>query len=286
VKSNSPANSEVVQLNEHFARLCRFLYRDATIVEKPGIESTEPYETQEFWEVIAEPLRIGGSIENIQVTTEIIEPGGSLMCSQAWDYECALSEITSLYSLEITRFMWAWIAFENTASRCCSNCKGKGPTGHVISYLKTYSNNNNFKGLVSLHKVAEGLVSDKVLQAAKRAANRTDSSPYLYIHLCREFRNEVFHAHHGNIEPFFDDEDKVTLETDSRIILLKSLSHLVLFSIQAVLHAYFRSSSTNTGWLMESQGIPANIELPIALEILHLDNQTDAYQGRLDLNGN
>ncbi len=290
MNSNFSTTSEVVQLTEHFARLCRFLYRDATIVEKPGIESTEPHKTQEFWKVIAEPLRIGGSINNVQVTTNFIDPGDSLMCGQAWDYECTLSKVTSLYALEMTRFTWAWIAFENTASRCCSHIKGEEPTASIINYLKTNSSINNFKGLLSIYGVAENLASDEALQATKHSANRTDSSPYLYIHLCREVRNEL-HSHFESIEPFFN-EDDITLEIDSKITLLKSLSHLLLFSIQAVLYAYFRSSSTITGRLTESQGIPNNVELSRALEILHLDNQTNtfqaddqtnAYQGKLEL---
>lgn len=68
MKPSSLVATEIVPLSEHFARLCRFLYRDATIIEKSGIESNEPYDTQEFWEIIAEPLRIGGSIESTQVT--------------------------------------------------------------------------------------------------------------------------------------------------------------------------------------------------------------------------
>ena len=179
--------------------------------------------------------------------------------------------------------MWAWIAFENIAASCCSLCQGKGPTGNVIQYLKTHAHSGDFKGLASIYQIAESLVNTKVLQATKRAANRTESLPYLYIHLCREARNDLFHSHHELIEPFFDDEDSVALQTDSRIILLKSLSRLTLFSIQAELHTYFRNSSTRTGWLVESKGIPKNIALPRALEVMHLDDQTIAYQGQLEL---
>ncbi|WP_419589523.1 hypothetical protein [Thiolapillus sp.] len=284
MKPSSLVATEIVPLSEHFARLCRFLYCDSTIIEKSGVESNEPYDTQEFWEIIAEPLRIGGSIESTQVTTEFIEPGGSLMCSQAWDYECALSDITSLYTLEMTRFMWAWIAFENLSRRCCSDYEGKGPSGKVIEYLKTKSNNSELKGLAIIYAEAKSLVSDKILQTVTRAANCTDSSKYHYIHLCREIRNELFHSHKTCIEPYFDENDNTTLEDDPRIILLKTLSHLTLLSIQTILHAYFRYSDTKTGWLMTSQGIPNGIKLQRALEVLHLTEQSNVFQGQLDLN--
>lgn len=38
----------IVELSEHFARICRFLYRDATILSAVGEESGHR-EAQEFW---------------------------------------------------------------------------------------------------------------------------------------------------------------------------------------------------------------------------------------------
>ncbi|WP_419630468.1 hypothetical protein, partial [Thiolapillus sp.] len=60
--------------------------------------------------------------------------------------------------------------------------------------------------------------------------------------------------------------------------------HLTLLSIQTILHAYFRYSDTKTGWLMTSQGIPNGIKLQRALEVLHLTEQSNVFQGQLDLN--
>jgi len=283
MNANHTVAPGTVELSEHFARLCRFLYRDASVIEESGIEHTKPYETEEFWGVVAEPLRIGGSIKNIEANPEIIDPGGSLMCSQAWEYECALKDITSFYTFAVTRFMWAWIAFENLANRCCSEHQGAGITAKVIEYLKG-RNKLNLIGLESTYDQAVGIARENVLQRANRAAERTDSSQYLYIHLCREARNELFHSHHNFIEPFYDEEDSVKLKDDSRVVFLESLTRLTLFSIQSVLGVYFHTSTIRTGWLMESHGVPKDIVLSNVVGILHLNDQTTVYQSQLEFN--
>ncbi|MCW8966484.1 MAG: hypothetical protein OQK82_07350 [Candidatus Pacearchaeota archaeon] len=283
MQTKQTLSSEFVDLSEHFARLCRFLYRDATVIEKSAIELAEPYKTEEFWGVVAEPLRIGGSIKNIEVIPEIIEPGGSAMCGQAWDYESALCDITSLYTFALTRFMWSWVAFENLANRCCSNCQGRGVTGKAIEYMKN-GNAINLIGLASCQGLAIDLVEKQIIECANRAAKRTDSERFLYIHLCREARNELFHAHHKIIEPFYDEEDNLKLNNDSRVVLLEAMTRLTLLSIQSILGIYFRKSTVLTGWLMESRGIPTSIELSRVIEVLHLDNQSCVYQSQLEYN--
>ncbi len=109
----------LIDLAEHFLRLSRFLYADATLERDAKHKEYDLYETEEYWRGIASPLLIGGSINAIGVTPAALNPNASMMCSHAWDFDLALSELTALHVMELTRFMWAWIALEKLIDLIC-----------------------------------------------------------------------------------------------------------------------------------------------------------------------
>lgn len=275
--------TEFVPLPEHSARICRFLYRDASYFDESGIEVDEPHSTDDFWENIAEPLRIAASIKVIDTEIEIIGPGDSAMCSQAWEYESKLADLTSLYTTEITRFMWVWIAFEELSNRICNGLVGRGVTGRAIHYIKTDIFTLNLSGLKRVEKLALKLCSEEVFQAASKAAKNSKTEDYMFIHLCREARNDFFHSHNVSLEPDDYGENDLSLNNDHRVTYPSTLSRLTLFSLQLILMVYFKKSDLKTGWFMDSIGVPQNLALRDALQFIHLSDQSGANQLNLEI---
>ena len=125
---------EFVDLSEHFLRISRFLYLDAPIDAEQQQEERDHYAALGFWEGVAEPLHIAGSIKSIGVTPAALNPGSGMMCSAAWKHDLALSELTATYLREVTRFMWDWIALEKLADSLCGSSGGR--TKRIINFLR------------------------------------------------------------------------------------------------------------------------------------------------------
>jgi hypothetical protein len=168
-----------VKTSEHFARLCRFLYRDATVEVLSHDDERDHNAAEEFWSAVAEPLRIAASIDEIKAMPDVLEPGGSAMCGTAWDLEVAWGDLTSCYVLETTRFMWAWVAFEKLIDLVCADEKGRGRTGKAIAYLKLRNQLEPMMGLSEVTDFVSTLVEQRLLDNARSSARRSHSDQYL-----------------------------------------------------------------------------------------------------------
>ena len=256
---------EFVDLSEHFLRISRFLYLDATIDAEERLEGRDHQAAEEFWQGIAEPLHIAGSIESINVTPAALDPGSGMMCSTAWEHDLALSELTAAYLREITRFMWSWIALEKLSDCLCGN-KG-GRTERIISFLKN-SPGSVWGEAKSLGETALCLLDTVDPMVRRRIgtvlAKERDIN-FSHIHICREARNELFHAHRVELYPSED----VGIPDDPRIKLPQTLCRITLIIIQSVLHAYVYRSTYPTGELMTSEGVPQGVALPVAVRNIH-----------------
>ncbi len=262
--SDTTGDKRFVDLAEHFLRISRFLYLDATIDAGTKNEERDHYAAEEFWEGVAEPLRIAGSIESIAVTPSALNPDSSSMCRPAWEYDVALSKLTAAYLREITRFMWAWIAFEKLADTLCVYASGSGRTERIIRFLKE-SNSSTWKEAKSLGTAALSLLDQNVRGCIEEILTKNRDIDFSHIHICREARNELFHAHNVELSPSED----FGIADDPRIKLPQTLCRITLIVIQSVLYAYYRCSTYLTGELMISYGVLQGVPLPKALRRIH-----------------
>ena len=259
---------QLVDMSEHFARLCRFLYRDADV---------DGDVAGSIFDSVAEPLRIGGSVEKVIISSNIIDPLSGAMCSSAADYDNAVAAATESYVSAVTRFMWSWIAFENLSKFCCHGSHRMSSANKVIEYIKN-GKGTNIVGVESVYHKAIELSSEQIKKNLSKLVKRSGSEKFLYIHLCRETRNEFVHAHqHVVRHPEEEDGNDANIYYDC-------LTRLVLFAIQAALAVYFHDNDDLTGSIMESEGIPANLKLSTAIKKLHLVEQLNSNENQLDLN--
>lgn len=269
---------EFVDLSEHFLRISRFLYLDATIEAEQHQDNRDHHAAEEFWEGVAEPLHIAGSIESISVTPSALNPDSGMMCSTAWEYDLAASEVTAAYLKEITRFMWSWIALEKLADLLCGS-KG-GRTERIIQFLKR-SPSGVWEEAKSLGAVSLDLFDPTSRSRIETVLTKTLDAEFAHIHICREARNDLFHAHSINLFP----SDEFEILDDPRVRLPKALCRITLLVIQSVLHAHFYHSTYLTGELMTSDGVPQGVPLPIAARYIHFSeadiqcNQSELFAG-------
>lgn len=269
---------DFVDISEHFLRVSRFLYLDATIEAEQQTEERDHHAAEEFWQGVAEPLHLAGSIESINVTPAALNPDSGMMCSTAWEYDLALSELTAAYLREITRFMWAWIALEKLTDCLCGN-KG-GRTERIIHFLKG-SPGSVWQEAKWLGVRALSLLDPTVRRRIEAVLAKQRDIDFAHVHICREARNELFHAHNVDLFPSEDFD----ISDDPRIKLPQTLCRITLVVIQSILHAYFRRSTYRTGELMTADGVPQGIPLPIALRNIHFAeigiqrNQLELFSG-------
>lgn len=268
-------NMEFVDLSEHFLRISRFLYRDTTIEAEDQLEGRDHYAAEECWQGVAEPLHIAGSIESINVTPAALDPDSGMMCSPAWEHDLALSELTAAYLREITRFMWAWIALEKLTDCLCGN-KG-GRTERIIHFLKG-SPGSVWEEARSLGVTALNLLDPMVRCRIEAVLAKQRDIDFAHVHIFREARNELFHAHNVDLFPSED----VDISDDPRIKLPQTLCRITLIVIQSVLHAYFHCSTYLTGELMTSDGVPQGVPLPVVLRNIHFV-ETSIQRNQLEL---
>ena len=226
-------------------------------------EGRDHHAAEEFWEGVAKPLHIAGGIESIIVTPSALDPLSGPMCSTAWKYHVTLSEFMAAYLREITRFMWAWIALEKLADTLC--VPGGGRTERVIRFLKQ-SDSSAWKEAKLFGMEACYLLDQEVRSRIEKfLAKNHDDIKFAYIHICREARNELFHAHNVELYPSED----FGVADDPRIKLPQLLCRITLIVIQSILHAYFRRSTYPTGELMTSYGVLQGVPLPKAVRHIH-----------------
>jgi hypothetical protein len=271
----------LVDLAQHFLRFSRFLYADATLGKESTYEERDHHQAEEFWGGIAAPLHIGGSIKAIEVTPAALNPDASMMCSHAWDFDLALSELTALHVKELTRFMWAWIALEKLVDLVCFGPGSR--TQKLTAFLTTGDAAATFLVTRTLTHHAFALAGKSIRQSTRSAIKKSGASGLEHIHLCREARNALFHSHSVNLEP--DDWGPDTTyrpEDDHRVVFPRILCRLTLLTIQSALFTHFRDSTYLTGQLMQMDGVPRGVPLPDAVRGLHLA-EVGRGDGQLDL---
>ena len=102
-----------VNLSEHFTLIYRFLSL-VPLFSDPNTskEHESGYESEDFWIKVSEPLRLAASIEEIEVTSDLLF-GNSMWNKDALEFEFRMGKLISLYLRETTRFLWAWLAYES-----------------------------------------------------------------------------------------------------------------------------------------------------------------------------
>lgn len=171
--------------------------------------------------------------------------------------------------------MWAWIAFEKLVDVVCPPLSGRGPTNKAIDFLKEYETSSNLIGIKAICRCASTLAKPDVVRNAERSAKKTNSLPFIHVHLCREARNDFVHSHGVELYPSdWGEHSQYQASNDEVVVLLRQVSRLTLLTIQSLLFVYFRDSTAKTGEFMCSLGIKTGLRLPEAVRILHLTDGT------------
>ena len=293
IADNDADERGFVNLSEHFLRISRFLYSGATVEAAWQMKKNRQIAEENWSEGIAGPLHIAGSIESVDVTPSALNPETAGWCDTGAQYDDALSEITAAYLKEVTRFMWAWIALEKLASSLCGN-KGSR-TERVIQFLKQ-SPNVLWEEAKSLGKGAFSLLDPRICVHTEfgeffprlfdqKIHNRIgalllkeQNADFWHIHICREVRNELFHAHSVTLSP---PEDYEIFE-DPRVRLPKTLCRITLLVIQSVLYTYFYNSKCLTENHLDLKGVLPNVPLHIAMRRIHIAD-TDIHHKQPEL---
>jgi len=256
-------HSELVDLSEHCLRISRFLYADATIGSEEEYDR-DHHSAEEYWGGVAEPLHIAGSIESISITPAALDPGSGMMCSTAWEYDVAVSDLTAIYLKELTRFMWCWIALEKIADLICGTQGSR--SRRIINFLdQQYKVSLDWEEVRDISAEAQSLTPTDLRRRLDSALKKDPNPTYFPIHLCREARNDIFHAHSTDLFP----DDETPPHDDGRVRFPRLLCRLTLLIIQQVFTVYYKDSEYKTGQLMPSQGIPSGIFLRQAARNLH-----------------
>ena len=258
-----------VNLPEHFTRIFRLLAWVLPL-SKPDIHVEHEYSS------VAEPLRIAASIRQIETMSDLFD--NSYMCQNALEFEFSLSELTSLYIRETTRFIWAWIAFEELIKIIGMK---KNKWERITMFLMS---GESFVPVGLAHNFQQGIMLAKKTDAnivEKFSAHMQNKSkaPFPYIHFCRIARNCFLHSSQVNLSDFdFTGPSEKDFLNNDNIAFMETLTRLILLAIQHILAVYYKDSKCMADLDLSADEDEALFSLSSILLVLHLKNQQGARQ--------
>ena len=260
-----------VNLSEHFTLIYRFLSLVATFFDPDTGEEYEAGHT-EIWEQVAEPLRLAASIEKIEVMSDLLF-GNSVWNKDALDFEYRWGKLTSLYILETTRFVWAWIAYEALVSIVNGNSDERGNVawGEIITFLRKDESlipmglDHNFQHAVML--AAETDIMEKFNNFTGGSAHKL----FPHIHFCRIARNCFLHSNKVDLLSGSDirEYSEKDFFSNKYIALPRALTRLVLLTIQHILAVYYKDSKQMTDLYLSTNEDEADLPISDVLLVLH-----------------
>lgn len=258
-----------VDLSEHFKRMSRFLNevtwfcdsdRGVKVENNTVIKGHTPEAID--WVTVTEPLRIAGSIREIQTETGILDdrrwllvyPGMEVMRDLS-EAQQIMQQLTPLYVLETVRFFLAWSAYEALAKIVAqpnSRHHQVSATKLIVSFLQEYPCPFPVKGLLGTIIRARILfdnVLPGVVEEADKCAKNWGCEQYAYVQLCRIARNKLFHspafdfsdiAWEENIEDVFQDRVEIAVWREA--------TRLLLLTLQSILFVYYKETERAVDW--------------------------------------
>ena len=124
-RSNSVASEGLIPLREHMKRLSSIIDKLSESLVSDHLDS------------VSEPLRVGASLNNLSVDTDI--DGTGLWCRSASDFEAANSEVVAKHIAGIIVFQLVWIAYESAIEMASQSSerdkyRGKGALGREVIF--------------------------------------------------------------------------------------------------------------------------------------------------------
>ena len=262
---------EFVSLQQHFARLTRFIIRLTPHPDDIQLEDWDKYAGENYWQGAFNPLFIAASINSVDTDFAILDDAAS-WCRPAYEYDLAKSLLTSQYVQEATRFKWSWISFEQVIDRLCIDYEERYRTQKAIRYLSETPGFRMSGAISPLSNLLREISPESISQNAASAAKRSDSLEFFHIHLCREVRNSMFHSAVEDVEPEdYDDIDSYDAKNDDRVVRLRVASRLALLTIQSMLGIYLHQSPANID--PEDEETFAEVELWRMVQCIHLTDR-------------
>ena len=277
---------DYVCLREHFKRMSRFLFWGANSCDSDRVVGDNIPDAI-YWGAVAEPLRIAGSIQEIQTETDILDdPRWSLYIPgmEVWrdpvSAQQVMQELTPHYVLETTRFSLAWSAYESLAEIVApsSSCRSQGgKTKSIISFLQKYPDTFPVIELFETFqrtRILLNQISSTAVKEADECAKRWNTEQYAYIQLCRIVRNELFHSPEFSFsdlpleEDFIDDPQEYV-----EIAVWGEITRLLLLTMQSVLFVYFKEAKCELDWSYLGREDGGLVPIQDALCELHLGEE-------------
>ena len=279
------SNDTQVSLSEHFARIYQFLSLVDTFFDPDTHEErTSGYELIDLWAQVSEPLRLAASIAEIEVTPDLLF-GNSVWNKDALEFEFRMGKLTSLYIRETTRFIWAWIAYDMLVKKVNgdSDERNSKTSDKIITFLKKDESlipiglAHNFQHTATLAMETGGM--KQLNNYTKNNGNKL----FPHIHFCRIARNCFLHSHQVNLllnsdVREYSEEDFLS---NGHIAFPRTLTRLVLLTIQHILAVYYKDSKYMTDLCLSTNEDEADLPLSDVLLVLHLEEV--ALQMRLPI---
>ena len=281
-----------VDLSEHFKRMSRFLNEVENFcgsdrgVKVESNTVTEGYTPDAIdWVPVTEPLRIAGSIREIQTETNILDDArgwliypGMEVARDPVEVQQMTQRLTSLYVLETNRFSLAWSAYEALAKIVAqSNSRHhQVATKLIVSFLQTHPCTFPAKGLFETFQRVRTLfnsISPRVVEEADKCAEKFGCEQYAYVQLCRIARNELVHSPEFDFSDIAWEENIVDIPQDRvEIVVWREVTRLLLLTLQSILFVYYKEAEREVDW--DSLGCEdggGQISVQSALCELHLE---------------
>ena len=263
---------EFISLQQHFARLTRFLIESTPHPEDIHQQEWDHSAGHNYWLGASNPLFIAASINSIDTNIAILDDA-AFWCRPAYEYDLAKSQLMSQYVQEASRFMWSWISFEQVTDRLCIDYEEQSRVGKAIKHLSETPKFRMSDAIKPLFNLLKEISSEEIIQSAVSAAKRSDSLHFLHVHLCREVRNTMLHSAVEDVEPEdYDDIDAYDAKNEDRVVGLRALSRLTLLTIQSMLGVYLHQSPAKID--VEDEDTFAGVELWRVIQCIHLTDQS------------
>ena len=279
-----------VGLSEHFKRMSRFLNEVETFCgsdREMKVENntvTKGYIPD--WVTVAEPLRIAGSIREIQTESDILDDvrgwlvyPGMEVARDPVEVQQMTQQLTSFYVLETDRFSLAWSAYEALAKIVAqSNSRHhQVATKLIVSFLQAHPCTFPAKGLFETFQRARALfnnISPRVVEEADECAEKFGCEQYAYVQLCRIARNELVHSPEFDFSDIAWEENIEDIPQDRvEIVVWREATRLLLLTLQSILFVYYKEAERKVDW--DSLGCEDGGQISVqgALCELHLERK-------------
>ena len=220
---------------------------------------------------------MAASIAEIKVTPDILFGDSYLFCKHALEFESRMGKLTSLYIRETTRFIWAWFAYDKLIRivNGSSDERISIESRKIIRFLRRDESLIPIGLADNLQHVAMLATGTDILEEFNNFIENSANQLFPHIHFCRIARNCFLHSRQVDLLLDSNVEEYGTKDffSDKNIAFPRTVTRLVLLTIQHILAVYYKDSKHMTDLYMSADEDKANLTLSDALLVLHLKEE-------------